>query len=79
MDNVQVFAEGDLKLEDVDAASGNLIKRKFNVEATDGQLDIGFLDAGGSTSSWYISRIGVDDDESAPVPQINGVIVQVIF
>jgi len=56
-DQMQVWAEGKQQGEGIDAAKGLFPYHIFDVVVTDGQLDITFLDAGGSDNSWVLNRM----------------------
>jgi len=59
-DNMQVRAEGQVKLSNqtFGAGSGNETKT-FNVTVSDGRLDLEFSDQGGNDRNWVLSRIVV--------------------
>ncbi len=56
-DQMQVWAEGKRQGENIDSGRGLFPYHIFDVEVTDGQLDITFLDAGGADASWILNRM----------------------
>jgi hypothetical protein len=51
-DDVDVYAEGILKLDDVNTSAGEIKRLSFLVPVSDGQLNILFNDSGGSDPNW---------------------------
>lgn len=65
-DNIQVYAEGNLKLADVDVAASTPLTQTFNVAVSDGVLDLQFLKnpvTPGTSTYWIINGIDI-----TPVP-----------
>jgi hypothetical protein len=51
-DDVDVYAEGILKLDDVNTSAGEIKRLSFLVPVSDGQLNVLFNDSGGSDPNW---------------------------
>jgi FtsP/CotA-like multicopper oxidase with cupredoxin domain/fibronectin type 3 domain-containing protein len=62
-DNIDVYAEGILKLNDVTVSAGSFAERTFGVLVSGGQLNLVFVDDGGTDVNWVINAITI---ESAP-------------
>lgn len=58
-DNVDVYGEGALKLDNVMTAAGEMAARDFTVTVSDGQLTIEFRDDGGSGDWWSVNGLEV--------------------
>jgi len=58
-DNIDMYAEGALMLNDVTVSAGSFVERTFGVEVTDGQLNLMFADDGGTDVNWVINAIEI--------------------
>jgi len=64
-DMIDVSVEGTLVIDDVTVAAGSFEERTFLVTVTDGQLNLGFHDDGGSNPHWVVNAITI---EPPPTP-----------
>ena len=51
-DNVEVYAEGQLKLKGITNKAGEVKDCFFDVDVKDGMLELDFKDAGGGDGNW---------------------------
>lgn len=70
LDRMQVFAEGALKADNLSSDAMAYQAVTFEVEVTDGQLNLVFHDDGGSTPYWLINGIEIDAPEVDTEPPI---------
>lgn len=62
-DNIQVQANGDIVLPDVDVPDQTTVIETFTIEITDELLELEFSDTGGSDPNWIVSGL-----EIVPIP-----------
>jgi fibronectin type 3 domain-containing protein len=58
-DNIDVYAEGALKVNDLTVSAGSFTQQTFGVTVYDGQLNLKFVDDGGSDVNWVINTIEI--------------------
>jgi hypothetical protein len=58
-DDIDVSAEGMVKLADIDTAPGEVKPFEFDVTVTDGQLHLLFEDSGGTDPNWVVNALYV--------------------
>jgi len=56
-DDIQVRAENQVMLTNIDSQAGVFFNRSFNVDVNDGKLSLEFSDLGGSDPNWVATRI----------------------
>jgi fibronectin type 3 domain-containing protein len=66
-DNICVYAEGLLKIDDLSTLRGEFDKRVFGVTVSDGQLNLRIDDDGGPDPNWVINCLHIDPG-TAPAP-----------
>jgi hypothetical protein len=59
-DNIDVYAEGALKLNDVTVEAGQFTVQTFTVTLSDGELNIRFHDDGGTDENWIVNAITIE-------------------
>jgi len=59
-DSIDVYAEDTLKINDLSTAAGSFQQTTFYTTITDGQLNLGFHDDGGTDSNWVINAIVIE-------------------
>ncbi len=58
-DNIDVYAEGVLVVNDLTATAGTFQQRTFSVTVADGLLSLRILDDGGSDPNWVINGLTI--------------------
>ena len=56
-DNMMVWAQGQLIGNGINTVAGGQTNLSFQVDVTDGQLNLQFDDAGGSDPSWLVNSL----------------------
>jgi fibronectin type 3 domain-containing protein len=67
-DNIDVYAEDTLKIDDLNAAAGSFMEMAFGVTITDTQLNLEILDDGGTDTNWAITALTVETGSPPPPP-----------
>jgi len=70
-DNIDVYAEGDLKVNDLSVSAGSFVEQTFGVVVSDGQLNLVFVDDGGSDVNWVINAITIETGAPPPKPMFD--------
>ena len=58
-DNIDVYAEDTLKIDDLGAAMGSFQEVMFTVSVADGQLSLRILDDGGADPNWVLNALTI--------------------
>ena len=72
-DQVEILAEGELKLENISTAAHEFKTESFSVTVSDGQLNLTFHDGGGANPFWIINGLEIKSIEILSLQQLGGV------
>ena len=61
-DNIDVFAEGDLIIDDLTISAAEYVTKSFIITVSDGQLTLTFHDDGGTDQNWVVCGVSVYSD-----------------
>ncbi|MEM6885891.1 MAG: carbohydrate-binding protein [Verrucomicrobiota bacterium] len=64
VDDIVIKAEGVTKASNIDRAANQYQNVQFNVDVTDGNLDIEFSDGGGANPNWVVNSIEISQASS---------------
>ena len=61
-DDIDVFAEGDLIIDDLTISAAEYVTKSFIITVSDGQLTLTFHDDGGTDQNWVVCGVSVYSD-----------------
>ncbi len=68
-DNMQVKAEGVLKVTNATTSAGQFLNQELTTEVRDGKISLQFLDNGGSDPNWTVTRLRLKKLRNPPSTQ----------